>query len=288
MNEAEHYLTLYGSKRNVLIPTRETITEQDRQQFDTFHKKLKEYQGRPEPVIAAFELAKGLESQSLFATAMARVVQTNAYVQGRVYDDALMEEAVEWLELAQSVAPDEQAVLHAAIDVHSSNQDYEQSKRALDRAQTLYPNEFDFKLCNLHLINRTGTLRQVRKAVGQIDENGLTPKQRRHFWGTAADSFLAHSDWKQSGKLYKKVAGIEPDNPWVWHNLSIARFNDKKTLPAFLANRKALQLMDFGVAQQFKKEIQTKLLMEIGKFVFLLAASIVYLLYKAGVFEGVF
>lgn len=288
LNEAEHFLTLYGQKRNVTIPIRETITEQDRQQFDTVYKKLGEYNGRPEPIMAAFEIAKEIESQPLFAAAMARVVQTSAYSHGDVYDEKLMEESVEWVELAESVAPDEKKVLHTAIDVHLSNKNYEPSKRALDQGKMLYPDAFEFKLSDLYILNRTGTLRQVRKVIAQVDENSLTTDQRLLFFWAAAGSFLAHKEWKQSAKLYDKVTKLEPDNPWAWHNLSIARLNDKKTIRAFLANRKALGLMDFGMARHYQKEIRAKLITRIARVVILTIVAVLYLLYSAGLFEGVF
>jgi tetratricopeptide (TPR) repeat protein len=60
---------------------------------------------------------------------------------------------------------------------------------------------------------------------------------------------------EQAAQAYDQVLAIDPRDPWTWHNKSVVLQQLGRYQEALECNTRALEIMDFGVAQDMRKAI---------------------------------
>ena len=60
---------------------------------------------------------------------------------------------------------------------------------------------------------------------------------------------------EQAAQAYDQVLAIDPRDPWTWHNKSVVLQQLGRYREALECNIRALEIMDFGVAQDVRKAI---------------------------------
>lgn len=61
--------------------------------------------------------------------------------------------------------------------------------------------------------------------------------------------------YEESLALYGQLASRAPNDPWMWHNQSLMLYNLGRYADALQCNDRALALMQFGVARDFRQKI---------------------------------
>ncbi len=255
---------LFGNTYRFPRPHRLEITEFDRQQFTQAREELNRYHGLTEQLQAAFEKFIQIQSLPLFDAGLASFFITYSFLYGFEYDKAGLTAAYSWLEEAQEIAPNEKGVLLARIDYYIAQKEYQPCRELLEKGLQLYPNDFDFHKRHISFLVRQGTVRQIEKAIQATHELKLTDEQKESLSVQEADAYLLKRQWPKAIKSYKRATKMQPDNPWLWHNLSIAQYESKNGFTAYMSNRKALSLMNFEVARNMQKRIRMILFVQVG------------------------
>jgi tetratricopeptide (TPR) repeat protein len=268
MNEQNNWeFHLFGKTYQVLPPTRlETIAE-DSVQFDKVTKLLNDFHGRPEQLQAVFAEIVKIQCLPLFQAALSTFILAQSYISAYNYEKEGLEAANSWLTEAQKLAPDEKGVLMAGFDYYMADKEFPQASDLLKRALNLYPHEFEFHERRINLLMRQGTIRQVEKALQVAYKLRLSREQKQTLYASEANAYLHQRQWAKAVKSHQRLAKLMPNNPWVWHNLSIAQLETKNAFTAYASNRKALGLMDFGAARYMQKRIRSVLIIQVGAVV---------------------
>ena len=58
---------------------------------------------------------------------------------------------------------------------------------------------------------------------------------------------------EQAAQAYDQVLAIDPRDPWTWHNKSVVLQQLGRYQEALDCNTRALEIMDFGTAQDMRK-----------------------------------
>lgn len=61
--------------------------------------------------------------------------------------------------------------------------------------------------------------------------------------------------YEESLAIYGQLASLAPNDPWMWHNQSLMLYNLGRYAEALQCNDRALALMQFGVARDFRQKI---------------------------------
>ncbi|MGZ6392352.1 MAG: hypothetical protein ACXWQZ_24185 [Ktedonobacterales bacterium] len=61
--------------------------------------------------------------------------------------------------------------------------------------------------------------------------------------------------YEESLAIYGQLASLAPNDPWMWHNQSLMLYNLGRYAEALQCNDRALALMQFGVAHDFRQKI---------------------------------
>ncbi|MBE2220112.1 MAG: tetratricopeptide repeat protein [Anaerolineae bacterium] len=253
---------VYGKTYEVMRPTRHSVTPEDRAQFAHASKILDKYHGLPEQLQDAFEEFTQIQSKPLFHAGLTTFLITYSYIQGFSYEEKGLEKAYGWLQGAQEIAPDELGVLLAGFDYYLAAKKYPECRELLERGLNLYPNDFELQVRRINFLTRQGTVRQIENAVKTTEKLNLTKEQKQRLLALEARAYLDRRQWNKSIEKYKKLTKLTPDNPWAWNNMSIAQLETKNAFTAYISNRKALSLMDFGAARSMQKQIQPVLIVQ--------------------------
>lgn len=265
MDEKDYFFfTLFGKKYRVSKPTRLEITDDDRVQFEQAEKVLDQYHGLPQQLMAAFEKFIRIENVPLFHAGITSFLIAHSFSHGYEYNAKGLEAAQRWLLVAQEMAPEEKYVLLVGFDYYLAKKEYEPCRELLERGLKLYPNSFEFHNRHISFLTRRGTVRQIEKVIQNARKLRLTSAQKETLINQEAYAYLARRQWSKAVKSYGQVTRMLPNNPWAWHNLSIAQYESKNGFTAFYSNRRALSLMDFGAARDMQKRILPLFLIQTG------------------------
>ncbi len=245
-------------------PTRIQVTDADRIQYGQAYKTLNSYHGLSEQLQAAFEEFIKIESVPLFHAGFTEYLVTASYIQGSRFDVQGLKNAESWLVDALEIAPDEKWVLLAGCRYYLAKTAYLESNQLLKRVIEFYPDDFDVYVQWLHYLKQQGTIRQCEKVIRQALANDFNAEQTQILYAQEARIYLTKGAWKKAIKSYKRVIKLVPDNPWWWHNLSIAQLETANGFTAFYSNRRALSLMDFGAARNMQKKILPVFIIQCG------------------------
>ena len=268
MNEQEYWeFHLFGQIYQVIPPSRLEPLAEDRAQFDKASKLLQDYHGMPKQLQAAFAEIVNIQCLPLFQAALSTFILARAYLSSFNYKKEGLEAAQSWLTAAQKIAPDEKGVLMAGFDYHMADKEFPAAHDLLKRALSLYPHDFEFHTRHIDLLMRQGTVRQIEKALDSAHKLRLSKEQKQSLYSLEANAYLHQGQWAKAVKSYQRLAKVIPNNPWMWHNLSIAQLETKNAFTAYISNRKALSLMDFDAARYMQKRIRSVLIIQLGAVV---------------------
>lgn len=95
-------------------------------------------------------------------------------------------------------------------------------------------------------------------AVACTDRTLVHPPSREEEYIALSDKALLLQQltrYDDSLALYRQLASLVPNDPWMWHNQSLMLYNLGRYAEALQCNNRALALMQFGVARDFRQKI---------------------------------
>jgi tetratricopeptide (TPR) repeat protein len=235
-------------------PPDHAITDDVREHFYAAMDKANMYRGDPQPLVEALRLFWQTPSAPLFYAGVAYVHSLAAYVQNVAYSKVGLNIAREWLQRAQQITPNltEPLIVQAFISIRDSQ--YREARQTLERLQTAGADSFYFFTARMELCSFGS--RADREAAYQIAVARATNESQLVYVHNKAARYCSpFLEDRKALSLYQKILAITPEDPWVWHNMSIIYYRWSNLPKAWKCNKEALRIMDFGNAKSMRKRI---------------------------------
>jgi len=176
-----------------------------------------------------------------------------AYVQGSTYDQAGIKAGWGWLTRAGDPGParPELLVIKAFLEIHSIQIDA--AKRTLDTAQQLDPVSYYALTALLDYAMVAKQFPLVVETYRKALTLALTSTRRAYLHHRMGRYGLRFKEYDVSIAAYQELAKLTPDDPWMWHNMSIIYSDKEQFRAAARCNAIALRLMEFQAARDVQR-----------------------------------
>lgn len=192
----------------------------------------------------------------------AEVLQRLSFLVGGAYSPVGLRQGLRYIAQAQAVDPDNADALITRARLLTSVSDLRWLQLAQDtltRAQAIAPNHPRLPGVEATLFQRYGQKEKARACLEQAIARAQSPDDQVIARITYANLLLDMGRFEDAVSAYRTLLQTEANDPWLWHNLSIALFNLERYDEALQCNERALSIMPFGAAYSFGETIRKKL-----------------------------
>jgi tetratricopeptide (TPR) repeat protein len=230
-----------------------------RQVFEVGVDKVDDFRKSPEPLLSGLQIFNTSDSRPYAYAGVAYTLVKASRKDDGSYFQTGLDKAMEWLEDAQELAPDlvEINAIEALIYIFSAR--YEDARLILDYLRGITPN-------NYYLLKAEASYWQEQKELDETVEwyeaaikvADNVPRKIR-LRGNLGDFFMHMQHYEQALQVYQETIHFSKENPWIWHNMSIAHWHAQNYEEAAHCNRRALALGDLPEARRMEEALKEKL-----------------------------
>lgn len=192
----------------------------------------------------------------------AEVLQRLSFLVGGAYSPVGLRQGLRFIAQAQAVEPDNVDALITRARILTSVSDSRWLKLAeatLARAQAIAPSHPRLPGVEATLFQRYGQKEKALACLEQAIARAQSPGDQVIARITYANQLLDMSRYDDAVSAYRTLLQTESNDPWLWHNLSIALYSLQRYDEALTCNERALSIMPFGAAFSFGDTIRKKL-----------------------------
>lgn len=240
-------------------PDNSFINAKSQHIYETGMDVLNMYRGHPDVLIDALRLFYQTESQPYAYAGIAATLISASYSHGDVYEGDGLRQAQQWLERAQASIADRVEINVVEASLYISMREYDNARLILDYFQQENYEHYQICLAEMHYWQRKESIPQVSEWYRKAMALSTTKVRKIVALNILAGCYLSNKHYKQTIEAYRHLAKLDANDPWLWHNSSIAHYNLKQYKDAAKCNKKALELMDFQAARDMGKAIEYKL-----------------------------
>jgi len=237
-------------------PTLGSITPQSQRIYEQGLDRLMLYRGDPKVLLAALKIFSETNSLPYAYAGVAATLMSASYDHGDVYDQTGLALARIWLEKAQSYEAHRLEINCLEADLYVREKQYSHARLILDYFQQ---NRLQsFQVCRIEMEYWSGVrnLAEVERWFERSMQCALTPAHQTDALHHIAGCYLRNQNLPKALAFYKKIEKLSPQDPWLWHNMSIIYFRLKRYDKARRYNQKALSLMEFLAARNVEKDLK--------------------------------
>src|SRR5260221_8600974 len=183
----------------------------------------------------------------------AEIMQRLSYTRGSTYVPFGLRQGLRFIALAQAADPEnvDTLVTRARLLASSSNRTWLRlAEDTLRRVQAIAPQHPRLPSAEATLFSHFQEYDKALIAVDQAIARAPTPTDRVLAQIARANTLGNLERYEEAITDYQHLLRTESDDPWLWHNLSIALLNVKRYQEALDSNQRALALMSFGAAAE--------------------------------------
>ncbi len=192
----------------------------------------------------------------------AEVLQRLSFLVGGAFSPVGLRQGLRFIAQAQAVDPDNADALITRARLLTSVSDLRWLQLAQDtltRAQAIAPNHPRLPGAEATLFERYGQKEKALVAIEQAIARAQSPVDQTIARITYANMLLSMRRYDEAVSAYRTLLQTEGNDPWLWHNLSIALYNLQQYDEALSCNERALSIMPFGAAFERGAMIRKKL-----------------------------
>jgi len=211
-------------------------------------------------LLDALKVFQGCGSRAYAAAGCACALMLSAYESGEEYSAEGLELARPWLVEAQELAPNRVEIdcLEAELYIHLKQN--ESARAVLDHLNnTAASKHFYLCLSELFYWYTLKDREQYQRWYDLALPHATNKARQICLFSRAAGFFLAIQEWKKVIEIYRSLSTLDPEDPWLWHNLSLAYYHLERYDKAQQANQLALKIMDFPQARQMEEFLKKSL-----------------------------
>lgn len=230
-------------------PKTNTITPQAREMFLAGLDAANTYSGNfddlLDPLQGFFQI--GVLSYALAGSA--RILSLAAFIGDDRFDPDGLQKAQDLIRTANRFSPGQPEIELVEAGLWINLKQYPNARQVLDRIS-----KADFMNIHLCLVEMSYwsnfDIAQSEAWFRRANSLNVSVLQRAILFNRMARQYLVSERYDQALDLYWKTAEMTPQDPWVWHNMSVIYLRQNKLVDSFYANQNALHLMDFAAARE--------------------------------------
>lgn len=240
-------------------PQTPAATEQGRLSFMVGLEKLDEYEGDAKVLSAALRTFQTGDSLPYAYAGVAYTVILASEEKDGTYAKSGLDEAMKWLEQAQTAAPDilEINVIEALVYIHYGRS--EDARLVLDYLLQQDPQNFHLLRAEIAYWQRQGDQEQTVHWFNQATEAAQNVPQRLGTRVKLGDYYLAQEMLDEALAIYKEAIHFNNQNVRLWHKISLIYWRQENFEEAEITNQQILRLQpDFAPALKMDEALKKK------------------------------
>jgi tetratricopeptide (TPR) repeat protein len=234
------------------------INAKSQQIYEAGMDILNLYRGHPQVLLDALKTFYQTGAQPYAYAGVAGVLISASYSHDEIYDAQGLAEAQRWLEGAQSIVGDRVEINVLEALLYLNLKQFENARLVLDHFQHENYEHFLIALTEMHYWARKRDIQQLYEWYRRAAVLATTKPRKIVITSALAGCYLTNRCFPQALQAYKLLAQLDPQDPWLWHNASIAHFHLQQYRDAEKCNKKALEFMDFKAARDMEQLIKKK------------------------------
>lgn len=240
-------------------PESPDATPLGRQAYQVGLDKADEYKGDPKTLVSAIRIFRTGESRPYAFAGTAYTLLKAAREKDGSYAQNGLDAALVWLERAQEMVPDDIEINMNEAYIYIYGGRFDDARVILDYLEGIDPGDFYVIMAEVAYWQQQGfedeTVAWYKKAIGVADT--VPRKMRlRHSLG---DCYLDFGRYDEALEIYQEALHFNKKNPWLWHKMSLAYWQQEYYHEAQRCNQQALALEDFPEAREMKEALKQKL-----------------------------
>ncbi len=253
------FLDIYQNQ--VRWPTKTHITQEARATYDQGLSTLDAYRGDPNILLRALKVFISTDCLPYAYAGAAVVLEAASFDSGDKYDEEGLQYALEYLQKAQDLAPDQFEINFLEARIYLSTHEDAKAGTILKYLADNMPSAYPDKLYLCRTMMHFWYNMQDRKMYENWYDLGMkvarTGTDRLHLLGMRAGFYGKLKDGQDVAlECYQEIVKITPKDPWCWHNMSIIYYKKKQYRQASDCNQRALKIMDFEAARYVERKIK--------------------------------
>lgn len=228
--------------------------------FEVGRDKVDAYRGDPKTLgdaLRIFQTADSLPYQ--YAGIAFTLIAASREADGSYYQPGL-DEALEWLEKAQELAPDATDIntIEPLIYIYAGRLD--DARLVLDYLHQQERDHYYLYRAEIEYWEQQDNAQKALEWSEEALEAAETVPQRLRLKSKVGDMYLRLGELDQALQTYKEALHFDADNAWLWYRASTVEWQRQDYAEAARLNDKALALdPDLHPAQQLREALSEKL-----------------------------
>jgi tetratricopeptide (TPR) repeat protein len=222
--------------------------------FEQGKAKVRSYHGHPQALLEALSLFKQ-SSESYAYIGIAKVITAASYQSGDSYSHEGLGKAIGWLDRTKALPHDPLELALTEVSIRVCFQQYAKAHQLLDGILQHHPEHFAARASKLELYCCEEKTEQAEALFSHLLPEATDEQKKglyQHLYFLYVKSGLTY----KAKEILLEILYLEPDNPWMHHNISIS-YLQLGDLPNSRAhNAKALKLMEFPAALAVRQELK--------------------------------
>lgn len=198
----------------------------------------------------------------LFSAGVAYIHYVGSYVRGVEYDKHGLALAEKWIRKAEALTYTCKEIITVKAFINIHQREREQARKNLNDLTKFKPHDFYSLTAFLDFFAISEDRKALQETYHKILALPLINTQKAYVLNRVGRYFIILGMSNSSLKAYRELSKLTPNDPWMWHNMSLIYLGKKKTIRAWQCNKKALDIMEFGNAHKAQSKIKKKLIEE--------------------------
>lgn len=223
-------------------PETREATELGRKAYEVGLDKADEYNRDPRVLAAALRTFQSGDSRPYAYAGVAYTLVKAAREDDGSYAELGLSSALDWLEKAQELAPDVTDInmIEAFIYVYSGR--YDDARLVLDYLESFNANNYHVLRAEIAYWQDQGMLDETVRWYGKAAGAAESVPQKLRLRSSLGDFYLAMKQYEKAVEIYREAIHFAGENPWLWHNMSLAYWNLDNMEEAARCNKQVLTL----------------------------------------------
>lgn len=217
--------------------------------------RVNNYRGHPAILFQALQLFQESDCEPLFYSGVAYALFAASYQQNITYERAGLAVAQTWLERAQAITPNVPEINFVGVFLLLHLGRLAEARPLIQSLTATEPYGYYVRIALLDYYTVKQDEASLTKTYQETLTLAKTIDRRAYLYNRLGRYYMILKAFPKSLAAYQELAQITPNDPWMWHNMSIIYLTRRNYLQALRCNKIALQIMDFGNARYIRQLI---------------------------------
>lgn len=229
------------------------------QTYEVGLEKVAEFKGDPAVMGAALRTFQSGDSRPYAYAGVAYTLLVAARELDGSYAEEGLEAAMNWLERAQEMAPDQVEInmIEGFIYIYSGR--FSDARIILDYLKGINPHDFYVLTAEIAYWEEQGEFEEAIEAYQRAIEEANTVPRKLRLRSQMGNCFLRFDQPEKALEIFKEAIHFSQEDARLWHNMSLAFWQLENYPDAHRCNRRALELLDFPEAREMEAALKQKI-----------------------------